>query len=736
MFRSLSATWLPTLAVSLPLPMAAQGPLGWPSSVRTWDQFHCDTESRVGEFTKVAAGWDLTGVLRSDGRIFVNGQAVFLGTDVPAAPAGLRYVDVAVTTYCMGLLSDGSITMWGGASLSWTPPPAPALSNGLRYTNIAAAQTHGLAIRSDGLLVAWGQPAANTFGQQNVPPVVNQVGARKCAANGGFSLALLTDGSIVAWGNNSLGQCAVPPLPPGVIYVDVYAGVRHSVAIRSDGQAVAWGDNNFGQCNVPPLPPPLSYLMASAGRDFSNALRSDGVFVTWGDQSLHQGDVPVIPPDDRCVQLASGLTHSVARLSSGRVLAWGYNAWLQAPVPTLPTSPHPARWLSAVNGGNHVLALTSHRELIGWGRRDYGITEVPISLQGKSWLAIGCGYLHNVALATDRMLYAWGDNTAGQCNVPPLPPGVGYSKFVVGPGHTVAMRSDGVTVAFGDNSWGCSQLPIPPPGMRYIDADCNYGKTLLLRSDGAILDIGKPYSGNPPTPIAPPGLQFVEVASSDFRVGAALLSDGSVVHWGPPGLLASPLPVLPFGVCYVEMDGNSGSVVLRRSDGNVDVLGHNLPAPPLDPGTSYVQVAGSDRIFSARVGPTCTYVSFAQGCAGSLPSSRLIPRDTPHLAKTLEVTLFDLPLDIAFLVFGWQQLPSPVDLGFVGMPGCDLHVSLDAIVPLVGANTQAKWFLRIPNDPTWVGTRFYNQAVVLDPAAGNPFGAVVGDAAEAVIGYW
>jgi hypothetical protein len=139
---------------------------------------------------------------------------------------------------------------------------------------------------------------------------------------------------------------------------------------------------------------------------------------------------------------------------------------------------------------------------------------------------------------------------------------------------------------------------------------------------------------------------------------------------------------------------------------------------------------------TARVGPTCTYTSFASGCAGSRPVTRLIPRDTPRLGRTLEVTLLDLPQDLAILVFGWQRLPGPVDLGFTGMPGCNLHISFDASVPLVGQNHQASWSLPIPRQTFWVGTRFYNQALVIDPAAGNGLGAVMSDAAEAVIGHW
>jgi hypothetical protein len=99
------------------------------------------------------------------------------------------------------------------------------------------------------------------------------------------------------------------------------------------------------------------------------------------------------------------------------------------------------------------------------------------------------------------------------------------------------------------------------------------------------------------------------------------------------------------------------------------------------------------------------------------------------------VTLFDLPNDIAIIAMGFQSLPSPVDLGFVGMPACSLAVSPDAVLGLVGQGGKAKWQLPIPDQPTLVGVRFYNQALVLDVGAGNSLGAVMSDAMEGVVGY-
>ncbi|MBX3464069.1 MAG: hypothetical protein KF830_12925 [Planctomycetes bacterium] len=719
----------------------AQGPLGWPSSVRTWGKFYCDTEGREGRFVRVAAGLDVTAALRADGQLFVNGENTLRQCVVPVPPPGVHYVDVAVTGFAMGLRSDGTIHLWGGGS-PWVgvflPPPAPALTVGMRYTSIAAGGSHALALRSDGSAVVWGDPARNTHGQLNMPAHVSQGPVQKISAMGRYSLALMADGTIHAWGDNTYGQCSVPSLPPGQVYVDVYAGLRHALAVRSDGQAVAWGEATSGKCNVPPLPPGTVYELVAAGDEHSYALRSDQVLVAWGNNLSGQGDVPSVPAGDRCIQLASGMHHGVCLLASGMVLSWGFNSWLQAYIPVLPKQPRPARHVMAAAGRYHNLALLSTHEIIGWGSALHDVSSVPAWLQGRRWIAMGSGDKHNVALAADGTLHAWGDNSAGQCNVPALPPGVHYTtKFSVGPGHTVARRSDGEMVAFGSNAWGCSTLPPLPPGVQYVDVHCNSSRTLLLRSDGAIVNIGNLNQSQLVAPSPPPGLAYVEVAGA-WNFSAALRSDGVVVHWGsPPWTL---LPTLPFGVCYVQITAGEGHLSARRSDGEVDVMGvlqqnQDLKVP-LVPGTSYVEVSAGSVTTTARVGPTCTYVSFGSGCSGSRPTSRLVPRDTPHLGKTLQVTLFDLPQDLAVLAFGWQRLPAPVDLGFLGMPGCNLHVSLDALVPLVGQNGQAKWLLPIPSHPLWVGTRFYNQALVLDQAAGNAFGAVLGDAAEAVIGHW
>lgn len=241
-------------------------------------------------------------------------------------------------------------------------------------------------------------------------------------------------------------------------------------------------------------------------------------------------------------------------------------------------------------------------------------------------------------------------------------------------------------------------------------------------------------------PALPPGWRYVDLAVGRFFDLAAL--GWAFATWGSTNSSTwlAPQP-LPWGVYYVEADAGDQWGALRRSDGQIVPFGtlrgavFAYEAAPLDPGTSYVSVGINQNNIIARVGPTSTYVGIAPGCVGSLPASRLVPRDTPRIGSTLEVNLFDLPVDAALMVFGWQRT-QPFDLGALGAPGCSAHVSADAAILLLGQNQQARFELPIPDLPVLVGTRFYNQAVVLDPAAPNALGAVVSDASEGVVGFW
>ena len=62
-------------------------------------------------------------------------------------------------------------------------------------------------------------------------------------------LALRSDGTVIAWGDNGAGQINVPVDVTNA--VAIAAGAAHSLALLSDGRVVAWGANTYGAINIP-----------------------------------------------------------------------------------------------------------------------------------------------------------------------------------------------------------------------------------------------------------------------------------------------------------------------------------------------------------------------------------------------------------------------------------------------------------------------------------------------------
>ena len=175
---------------------------------------------------------------------------------------------------------------------------------------IAAGGDHGLAVKADGTVVAWG--CGFNFGQCNVPGGL--AGVTAVAASLAHSLAVKVDSSVVAWGCGSSfnrGQCTVPGGLAGV--TAVAAGTYHSLALKSDGTVVAWGcvGADSGQCTVPDGLAGVTAI--AAGRTQSLALKSDGTVVAWGCGAGHDFGQCNVPAALAGVSaIAAGDFHSLA----------------------------------------------------------------------------------------------------------------------------------------------------------------------------------------------------------------------------------------------------------------------------------------------------------------------------------------------------------------------------------------------------------------------------------------
>ncbi|WP_457206874.1 PKD domain-containing protein, partial [Nocardioides sp. P5_C9_2] len=127
---------------------------------------------------------------------------------------------------------------------------------------IAGGRDHGLALRGDGTVWAWG---SNDYGQigdgtltDRTSPVQVQLpgGARQVIAGAHHSYALRTDGTVAAWGRNyraNLGDGTTtnrtrPVSVRNLSSVTMIGSGRDTgMAVLADGRLMSWGSNSAGQ---------------------------------------------------------------------------------------------------------------------------------------------------------------------------------------------------------------------------------------------------------------------------------------------------------------------------------------------------------------------------------------------------------------------------------------------------------------------------------------------------------
>lgn len=173
------------------------------------------------------------------------------------------------------------------------------LPPGSDFVSIAAGAEHGVALKSDGTVVAWG----NDFYGQNTPPA--SLGTCIAVGAGGdTAYAIETAGTIVAWGSDYLGT--VSSVPAGT-YTAVDGGEFFAVALATNGSIVAWGNDSSGQ--VTNVPSGTDFVQVVAGDTHAVALRSNGSVVGWGageDASGHPHWGQAMPPAANDYQAISG----------------------------------------------------------------------------------------------------------------------------------------------------------------------------------------------------------------------------------------------------------------------------------------------------------------------------------------------------------------------------------------------------------------------------------------------
>jgi alpha-tubulin suppressor-like RCC1 family protein len=320
--------------------------------------------------SRVVASWgDNTAGQLGDGNTVLRTlfHDISAGSDVVQVAGG--------RVHGLALRSDGTVSAWGlnehgelgdGTTTDrFTPVQVKGLTGVI--TQVAAGEGFSLALRSDGTVWAWGQNDHGQLGRgiitsEGVAParvaVLNHV--TEISAGRKFGLALRSDGIVFAWGAGQFGQLgngatADSPVPvkiAGLAQVTgISAGSDAALATEASGISAvtsvwAWGDNDEGQLGdgttVGHSTPervtglPVSIAGISAGNQFAAVLGPDGSVWGWGANVLGQlaiapagsavtRPVNIFAAGSRIKQISAGGGHMLALKSDGTVLGWGFN---------------------------------------------------------------------------------------------------------------------------------------------------------------------------------------------------------------------------------------------------------------------------------------------------------------------------------------------------------------------------------------------------------------------------
>lgn len=205
-------------------------------------------------------------------------------------------------------------------------------------------------------------------------------------------------------------------------------------------------------------------------------------------------------------------------------------------------------------------------------------------------------------------------------------------------------------------------------------------------------------------------LDFVSCNGGQSRIYEAI----KALEW-PTSLTSVPLP------------RTAGATIAHYAE---DSYGHNSNSPdgwfadhtptlglPNDPGSIYSMYSG------------------CAGYANGISMGLLTKFHRPWIGERWDITLYNMrqAAGTAWIVFG-RKYGKVISMKPFGMPGCNLVVSLDVIVPVRTTLTKGVLSMTIPRDVSFTGLAIYAQGLVPDNSVPNPAKALLTNALVARIG--
>jgi formylglycine-generating enzyme required for sulfatase activity len=229
------------------------------------------------------------------------------------------------------------------------------------------------------------------------------------------------------------------------------------------------------------------------------------------------------------------------------------------------------------------------------------------------------------------------------------------------------------------------------------------------------------------------GVTWAPRARSQHAMGYDPVSDRIVVHAGQVegGTVVADTWAWD-GTAWVQLLASGNAPVYRKNA----AMGRNATTQRLVPfggadGASLY--ADASELIVPVLSRLREYGAACVGSAGPL-QLRPVANAQAALGTTLQMQMTGLALPfsagVGFVGLSDQQvsgIPLPVDLGLVGIPGCNAYNSADIQFPLgvpSGSPLVTQWGLAIPNDGVFLGLEIYLQALALEGFGFSRFATV------------
>ncbi len=545
----------------------ANGLLGLNNTVHRSSPTQIGTSSWTNVFTGPLA--DNIAGIRADGALFTwginTGGSMGIGDTIArSSPTQIgtdSWTTVAVGgTYMAALNAGGILYAWGfnsngqlgiGNTVSRSSPVQLTTLAGIEtnidsyvsavgyagtvyysWISIATGSNANYAIRSDGMLFAWGLNSAGQLGLGNTvdksfPEMVGtsswiMVTAGASTTTTGFALAIRADNALFGWGFGNNGQLGFndilnrsSPVQVGTSSWNfVAAGGQGTFGILSNSTLWYWGTGSNGVSGLgntvnrssPTQIGTDSWITVSAGGNANGAgIKIDGSLYTWG-----TGTSGVL-----------GNNSTTPRSS--------------------PTQIGTQSWIAVSAQFNTMFGITADGMLYAWGDNTVsklGLNNTihrssPTQIGTSSWTFVWGTDQTTFGINTDGLLYAWGYSTQGELGngstaTASSPVAIGTSSWTLisgghasninGSNHISGIRADGRLFVWGNN--GNGQLG----NLRFINVSSPIVITTFVESWSAIAASNSTVAG-----VRADGLLFTWGGNAQGEVG-----DGTIAHRSVP----------------------------------------------------------------------------------------------------------------------------------------------------------------------------------------------------------